>query len=70
VSAAGTCASGRCGIAWSERGVLGLQLPERSETATRTRLMRHCPTAEDATPPKHIQRAHIILFSADRLPVP
>jgi methylated-DNA-[protein]-cysteine S-methyltransferase len=50
-------AIGRSGIAWSERGVLGLQLPERSETATRTRLMRHCPTAEDATPPKHIQRA-------------
>jgi len=50
-------AIGRCGIAWSERGVLGLQLPERSEMATRTRLMRHCPTAEDATPPKHIQRA-------------
>jgi methylated-DNA-[protein]-cysteine S-methyltransferase len=50
-------AIGRCGIAWSERGVLGLQLPERSEMATRTRLMRHCPTAEDATPPKQIQRA-------------
>jgi methylated-DNA-[protein]-cysteine S-methyltransferase len=48
---------GRCGIAWSEAGVLALQLPERSEAATRTRIMRHCPTAEETAPPKHIQRA-------------
>ncbi len=51
-------AIGRCAIAWSGRGIIGVQLPERSEAATRTRLLRHCPTADDsAEPPKHIQRA-------------
>jgi methylated-DNA-[protein]-cysteine S-methyltransferase len=50
-------AIGRCGIAWSDSGVLGLQLPERTDAATRSRLLRHCPTADEATPPKHIQRA-------------
>ncbi len=50
-------AIGRCGIAWSSKGVIGLQLPERSAEATRTRLLRHCPTAEEKDPPKPIARA-------------
>lgn len=50
-------AIGRCGIAWGSRGVIGVQLPERSAEATRTRLMRHCPAADEAEPPKHIARA-------------
>ena len=50
-------AIGRCGIAWSSRGILGSQLPERSDAATRTRLLRHCPTAEEAEPPKAVQHA-------------
>ena len=50
-------AIGRCGIAWGSRGVIGMQLPEKTEAATRTRLMRHCPTADETEPPKHIQRA-------------
>ena len=50
-------AIGRCGIAWSERGVIGVQLPERADSATRTRLMRHCPTADETPPPKPIERA-------------
>jgi methylated-DNA-[protein]-cysteine S-methyltransferase len=50
-------AIGRCGIAWSAKGVIGLQLPERSAEATRTRLLRHCPTAEEKDPPKPIARA-------------
>lgn len=48
---------GRCGIAWGSRGVIGVQLPERSHEATRTRLMRHCPAADEAEPPKLIARA-------------
>ena len=48
---------GRCGIAWGEDGVLGLQLPERSESATVTRLLRHCPTADETAPTKTIERA-------------
>ena len=47
---------GRCGIAWGPRGVIGVQLPEKSENATRTRLMRHCPNADETEPPKQIAR--------------
>jgi len=49
-------AIGRCGIAWGPRGLIGVQLPEKSENATRTRLMRHCPNADEAEPPKQIAR--------------
>lgn len=48
---------GRCGLAWGPRGIVGVQLPERSEGATRTRLMRHCPNADEIEPPKQITRA-------------
>lgn len=50
-------AIGRCGIAWGQRGVIGVQLPEKTNDATRTRLMRHCPNADEAEPPKTIARA-------------
>ena len=50
-------AIGRCGIAWSEDGVAALQLPEKTNSATRLRLLRHCPEAEEASPPRNIQRA-------------
>ena len=33
-------ALGRCGIAWSDRGVAGVQLPEASDDATVARLRR------------------------------
>ena len=36
-------AIGCCGTVWSERGIAGVQLPERSEAATRNRLMRRFP---------------------------
>ena len=49
-------AIGRCGLAWGPRGVIGVQLPERSAEATRTRLMRLCPNADEIEPPKQIQR--------------
>ncbi|MGH6952101.1 MAG: methylated-DNA--[protein]-cysteine S-methyltransferase [Vitreimonas sp.] len=50
-------AIGRCGLAWGARGLIGVQLPERTPHATRIRLMRHCPNADETEPPKHIQRA-------------
>lgn len=50
-------AIGRCGIAWGARGVVGVQLPEKSAEATRTRLLRHCPAADEIEPQKHIARA-------------
>ncbi len=49
-------AVGRCGIAWGERGVVGVQLPERSESATRARLQRRYPDARESPPPGHIQQ--------------
>src|SRR5262245_26368889 len=51
-------AIGRCGMAWNDRGIVGVQLPEKTPSLTRTRLLRHCPTAdEEAHPPKPIQHA-------------
>lgn len=48
---------GRCGLAWGARGLVGVQLPERSAEATRTRLLRHCPAADESDAPKQIARA-------------
>jgi methylated-DNA-[protein]-cysteine S-methyltransferase len=50
-------ALGACAIVWSERGVAGVRLPERNETATRARISRRCPGAEEGTPPPEVQRA-------------
>ncbi|MGE0595427.1 MAG: methylated-DNA--[protein]-cysteine S-methyltransferase [Hyphomonadaceae bacterium] len=50
-------AIGRCGLAWGSRGVIGVQLPEKSTEATRTRLLRHCPAADEIEPSKHVARA-------------
>lgn len=49
-------AIGRCGIGWSERGVTGVQLPGRSEAATRNRLLRRFPMACDGLPPAEVRR--------------
>jgi len=48
---------GRCGIAWSPRGVAFVQLPEESEHETRARLLRRCPEAREAAPPPEVRRA-------------
>jgi methylated-DNA-[protein]-cysteine S-methyltransferase len=50
-------AIGCCGIVWSERGIVGLQLPERSEAATRKRLLRRFPAAHEGEPPAEVRRA-------------
>jgi methylated-DNA-[protein]-cysteine S-methyltransferase len=50
-------AVGPCGIAWNARGVIGVQLPEQRESATRARLQRRYPEAREASPPHDIQRA-------------
>jgi methylated-DNA-[protein]-cysteine S-methyltransferase len=50
-------AIGTCGIAWGERGVAGVQLPERHANATRDRLSRRFPDASEAVPPPNIQQA-------------
>ena len=50
-------AIGRCGIAWGERGVVGVQLPEARELATRARLQSRFPNAAEGTPPPAVQQA-------------
>ena len=48
---------GRCGVAWSSRGVSGVQLPEASEGATRARLRKRFPGAAEAEPGRDVRRA-------------
>lgn len=50
-------AVGRCGIAWGEAGVLGVQLPEAREIETRRRLFQLFPDARELRPPPEIQSA-------------
>jgi methylated-DNA-[protein]-cysteine S-methyltransferase len=50
-------AIGRCGIAWSERGVIGVQLPESDPLKTRARLLNRSPDLREAPPPPDVQRA-------------
>ncbi|MCW5889273.1 MAG: methylated-DNA--[protein]-cysteine S-methyltransferase [bacterium] len=49
-------AIGRCGIAWGERGIVGVQLPETGDGATRARLARRF-AATEAPPPPEVQEA-------------
>jgi methylated-DNA-[protein]-cysteine S-methyltransferase len=48
---------GRCGIAWGDVGVLGVQLPEAREIETRRRLFQLFPDARELRPPAEIQSA-------------
>jgi methylated-DNA-[protein]-cysteine S-methyltransferase len=50
-------AVGRCGIAWSERGVTLVQLPEKHERLTRMRLLQRFPEAREGRPPPVVQNA-------------
>ena len=49
-------AIGRCGIVWSERGIVGVQFPEGSDQTTRKRLLRRHPKACETIPPATVQR--------------
>ncbi len=50
-------ALGCCGVAWSERGLRALQLPEADAAAARARLLRRAPDAVEATPPPLVRKA-------------
>ena len=50
-------AIGRCGIAWGERGLLCVQLPEARDASTRARVLQRCPDAREALPPPDVRRA-------------
>jgi methylated-DNA-[protein]-cysteine S-methyltransferase len=48
---------GRCGIAWGDAGVLGVQLPEAREIETRRRLFQLYPDARELRPAPETQSA-------------
>jgi methylated-DNA-[protein]-cysteine S-methyltransferase len=48
---------GACGIAWGERGITAVQLPEADATKTRARLLRRSPRLREGLPPPAVQRA-------------
>ena len=48
---------GRCGIAWSHAGILGVQLPEAREIETRRRLFQLYPDAREQRPPLSVEIA-------------
>jgi O-6-methylguanine DNA methyltransferase len=50
-------AIGRCGIAWAERGIVGVQLPESNDVDTRARMLRRFPNARELKPPADVRRA-------------
>jgi O-6-methylguanine DNA methyltransferase len=47
---------GPCAIAWTERGVAGIQLPEGRERDTLARVLQRFPAAGQAVPPAEVQR--------------
>src|SRR5215208_6016533 len=48
---------GPCGIAWSQKGIAGLQLPEANADLTRSRMRRRWAGAVESAPPPVAQRA-------------
>jgi methylated-DNA-[protein]-cysteine S-methyltransferase len=50
-------AIGHCGLAWNERGISRLQLPESDDAATRARLIGRSLAAREVPPPPDVERA-------------
>lgn len=50
-------AIGACAIAWHARGLIGVQLPEASESATRARMRKRFPEAIERAPDAAAERA-------------
>lgn len=50
-------AIGRCGVAWSGRGLVVVQLPERDDATTLARVRRGAPDAVETPPPPAIRAA-------------
>ncbi len=48
---------GRCAIAWGTHGIVGVQLPEARELATRARMLQQFPEAREESPPFEVKRA-------------
>jgi len=50
-------AIGVCAIAWTGRGIVGVQIHERDAAATKSRIVRRFPAAQEAPPPPNVQHA-------------
>ena len=50
-------AIGTCGVVWSARGIVGVQLPETNAAATRARVCRRHSAAQEAAPTSNVQHA-------------
>jgi len=51
-------AVGRCGVAWGERGITGVQLPQPNEAQTRTRLLQRARSElPETSPPPAVAHA-------------
>lgn len=50
-------AIGRCGIAWGQSGIVGVQLPEAREIDTRRRLFQLYPEAREIRPTADVEAA-------------
>ena len=50
-------AIGPCAIAWTGRGIVGVQIHERDVVATRSRIMRRFPAAKETPPSSEVQHA-------------
>ena len=50
-------AIGRCGIAWGDAGIVGVQLPEAREIETRRRMFQLYPDARELRPPLNAEIA-------------
>jgi methylated-DNA-[protein]-cysteine S-methyltransferase len=48
---------GRCAIAWSHAGIVGVQLPQAREIETRKRLFQLYPDAREERPPANVEPA-------------
>jgi methylated-DNA-[protein]-cysteine S-methyltransferase len=48
---------GRCGIAWGDYGIVGVQLPEAREIETRGRMLRQYSDAREQRPPLNVEIA-------------
>jgi len=52
-----TTGIGRCGIVWNTAGIVGVQLPETTVSATRRRIVERHSSAASADPPPFVRKA-------------
>ncbi len=66
-------AVGRCGVAWGDRGITGVQLPQPNEAQTRTRLLQRSggELPEMAPPPAvaHAIEGMTALLAGEKIPL-